>query len=516
MWDRIFENATHFTLILKDDIVWAPEPRNGKQLSYVPHTKPFDHQLEIFERTKSDQCHAMFLEQGTGKSKIAIDTFSHQYLDGQINAVIVVAPNGVHRNWVTDELVTHASPAIPLRAYAYASSKATTKAQERELDALLKHNGLSFLAISYDAWMTERGKKFVWKMMKNRKVFLTLDESHRIKTPNAKRTRSILLGGKHAVTRRILSGTPITNGPFDIYSQMLFLDPLFWKRTLNIASFSAFKSYFGVWDRGYNRTLQKEYDVLVDYKNLDELSEVVKDASSRVTKEQVLDLPDKLYTKRYYEMSPSQKRVYEALDKEFSVWLEDGNLVTAQLTITRMLRLQQVLCGYIPADGDDEPTELIDRKNNPRLNQLREVMDDVQGKTIIWATWTRDIDMIMEELTAMGRKPVRYDGTLNDDQREESKQRFKRGDATDFVANSQMSEGLTLTEANTVIYYNNSYKLLDRMQSEDRAHRIGQKHPVLYVDLVCPGTRDENAIESLVAKHDVASSILGDEKKEWL
>jgi SNF2 family DNA or RNA helicase len=483
---------------------------------YVPHTKPFPHQAEVFEETKDEKTYALFWEQGVGKTKITIDTFSHQYINGDIDCVIVVAPNGVHRNWVTDELPTHASPAIPLRAYAYSSAKAGTKRQEQELDALLKHNGLSFLAISYDAWVTEKGKKYVWKLMKKRRVFLVLDESHRIKTPNAKRTRSILLGGKYAVSRRILSGTPVTNGPFDIYSQMLFLDAEFWKNKLDIASFSAFKSYFGVWDKGYNRAQDREFEVLLDYRNLDELSEAVKGASSRVTKKQALDLPEKLYTKRYYEMSPAQKRVYEALEQEFSVWLEDGNLVTAQLAITRMLRLQQVLCGYIPADGDEEPTELIDRKNNPRINVLREAIEDIQGKAIVWATWTRDIDMIMEELKAAGRNPVRYDGTLSDEQREESKRRFKHGDATDFVANSQMSEGLTLTEANTVIYYNNSYKLIDRMQSEDRAHRIGQKHPVLYVDLVCPGTRDENAIEALVAKLDVASTILGDEKKEWL
>lgn len=485
-------------------------------MGYQPHTKPFAHQLEVWEASRDMPSFAVFWEQGTGKSKLTIDTLGHLYDTGKVDAAIVVAPNGVHRNWITDELPTHLPPSVPLRAFAYSSPSAAAKWHERECDALLSHNGLSVLAISYDAWMTDRGKKLVWKLMKRRRLMLVLDESHRIKTPTARRTRSILAGGKHAAYRRVLSGTPVTNGPFDIYTQVSFIDPDFWKRELDIASFTAFKAYFGVWDKGWNREQGREYDVLVGYQNLDELAAAIKLISSRVTKGEVLDLPPKLYTKRYYEMSPAQRRVYDSVEKDFMAWLETGELITAPLAITRMLRLQQVLCGYIPVDGEGEPTELIERDNNPRLKLLRETMEDVVGKSIIWATWTRDIDMIMEALRADGRNPVRYDGTVSDADRQRAKEAFKRGDATDFVANSQMSEGLTLNEAKTVIYYANSYKLIDRLQSEDRAHRIGQEDPVLYIDLVCPGTRDENAIDALVAKLDVSTTILGDQKKEWL
>lgn len=487
---------------------------------YTPYTKPFDHQLRVWQDSRDLKSFAAFWEQGTGKSKLTIDTCAHLWMTRQITAMIVVAPNGVHRNWITDEIPTHMDPAIEIEAFAFKGESSATKWHQKKINELVYSKGLTILAISYDAWMTERGKKAVWDIMRKRPTFLVLDESHRIKTPAAKRTQSILKGGKHAKFRRILSGTPVSNGPFDIYSQIKFLDATFWRDKLDIDSFSAFKSYFGIWEKGWNQNLNNgeggEYDSLVAYQNLDELAEAIRLVSSRVTKKEVLDLPEKLYTKRYYEMAPEQRRIYETVEEEFMAWLDTGELITAPLAITRMLRLQQVLCGYVPVDGDTEPRELISRDVNPRMKLMRDTMEDVNGKTIIWARWTRDIEMIMDMLRSIGRNPVRYDGSVSGDDREKAKISFKKGDATDFVANSQMSEGLTLNEAKTTIYYNNSYKLIDRQQTEDRNHRIGQKDEVLYIDLVCPGTRDEHAINALVSKLEVASVIMGDKYKEWL
>lgn len=488
---------------------------------YQPFTKPFAHQLETWEASRDLESFAAFWEQGTGKTKLTIDTLGHLWTEGRVNGAIIVAPNGVHRNWITDELPRHMSPDIPLNAFAYKSEASGSKWHAREVAQIVgtPERDLALLAISYDAWMTETGKKAVWDMMRKRRCLLTLDESHRVKTPNAKRTKSILAGAKHAPYRRILSGTPVTQGPFDIYSQVKVLDPNFWRRELDIDSFTAFKTFYGIWDKGWNPNIGKnggEYEILAGYQNLEELCETLKKISSRVRKDDVLDLPPKTYTRRYYEMTPAQRRIYDEIEKEFMAFLESGEMITAPLAMVRMLRLQQVLCGYIPVDGNKEPTELIDRDNNPRLKALRDVMEDVNGRTLIWATWTKDIDMICEMLTASGRRPVRYDGKVSADERERAKFAIKSGEATDFVANSQMSEGLTLNEAKTTIYYNNSYKLIDRKQTEDRNHRIGQDEKVLYIDLVCAGTRDEHAIEALVVKHDVASIILGDPMKEWL
>jgi SNF2 family DNA or RNA helicase len=487
---------------------------------YVPHTEPFQHQAELFDRTKGMENYALFWEQGCGKTKPTIDTMAHLWTEGEIDGAVVVAPNGVHRNWITDELPTHLPPELQerMRAHAYHPDTPGVKYRQEEVRETIEHRDFALLAISYEAWQTDMGKKAVWKMMRKRKVLCALDESHRVKTPSAKSTRSILAGGKHAPYRRILSGTPVPNGPFDIYSQVAFLDPDFWRRELDIDTFTAFKSYFGVWDTGYrwDGKKQVEYPILSCYNNLEELYRSLKLISSRVTKDDVLDLPEKLFSKRYYEMTPAQRRIYQELEEEFMAFLDSGEVVAAPLAIVRLLRMQQVLCGYVPVEAGQEPVELIDRANNPRLKAHKEVIEDTPGKAITWAVWTRDIDMVMDSLIKQGRKPVRYDGTCSSDQLQRAKDEFKKGDATDFVANLAMSEGLTLNEAKTTIYFNNNYNLRMRLQSEDRNHRIGQDDHVTYYDLVCPGTRDENAIAALVKKLEVAQVILGDKAKNWI
>jgi SNF2 family DNA or RNA helicase len=492
---------------------------------YTPHTKPFEHQADLFAATKDRQEYAVFWEQGCGKTKPTIDTMGHLWTEGEIDGAIVVAPNGVHRNWITDELPAHLPPELldRMRSYAYHPDTPTVKYRQEELRQTLDHPDFALLAISYEAWQTDFGKKAVWKMMKKRRALCVLDESHRVKTPTAKSTRSILAGGKHALYRRILSGTPVPNGPFDIYSQVAFLDPDFWKRELDIDTFTAFKSYFGVWDTGVVKRMVKgqlklvEYPILECYNNLEELYNVLKLISSRVTKDQVLDLPEKLFSKRYYEMTPTQGRIYRELEEEFMTFLDSGEFVAAPLAIVRLLRMQQVLCGYLPVNAGEEPIELIDPSRNPRLKAYQEAAEDTpDAKAITWATWTRDIDMIVDALQRMGRRPVRYDGTCSSDQLQRAKDEFKLGDATDFVANVAMSEGLTLNEAKVTNFFNNNYNLRMRLQAEDRNHRIGQNDHVLYRDFVCPGTRDENAISALVAKMEVASAVLGDKAKEWI
>lgn len=487
---------------------------------YQPYTKPFQHQAEHFAEHKASENFALFWEQGCGKTKPTIDTMAHLWTEGEINGAVIVAPNGVHRNWITDELPTHLPPELAerMRAHAYHPDTPGVKYRQEEVRQTIDHPDFALLAISYEAWQTDMGKKAIWKMMRKRRVLCALDESHRVKTPAAKSTQSILKGGKHAAYRRILSGTPVPNGPFDAYSQVKFLDPDFWKRELDIDTFTAFKSYFGVWDTGYrwNGDKQVEYPVLTCYNNLEELYKALRLISSRVTKDEVLDLPEKLFSKRYYEMTPAQRRMYQELEEELMTFLDTGELIAAPLAIVRLLRMQQVLCGYVPVAPGEEPVELIDRTKNPRLKAHQEVIEDTHGKAITWAVWTRDIDMIMDSLQKQGRKPVRYDGTCSSDQLQRAKDEFKKGDATDFVANLAMSEGLTLNEAKTTIYFNNNYNLRMRLQSEDRNHRIGQDDHVTYYDLVCPGTRDENAIAALVKKLEVASVILGDKMKEWI
>ncbi len=478
---------------------------------YPWKTKPFNHQLVTWQDTRDKKVFAIFWEQGTGKSKLVIDTAAWLCLNGKIDAMVVIAPNGVQRNWITDELVAHLPDMVATNtlSHFYETRRAKTQWHAKACKAVLDHKGFAVLAMSYSAVMTEIGRKTLKTFLTKRKCLYVLDESVAIKTPRAKRTKRILSSARYADYRRILTGTPVTNGAFDVYAPIRFLDKDFWLER-GLGTYLIFKGYFGVFFDGFNNATGRAFRSLIGFKNLPELHEMLQPISTRVTKDEVLDLPPKLYSKRYVELTPEQERVYQELKTAYMVELDDGE-VNAPLAMVRLLRFQQIICGYIANDDG----EIIPIKGkNPRLDSLIEFCDGLQHKAIIWARFRRDIDLITE---ALGERCVRYDGAVGPDKRAEAIEEFQRGEAHFFVANpAAAGEGLTLHAARNVVYYNNSFKLSERLQSEDRAHRIGQEHPVLYTDFVAPGTVDERIVAALRSKRDVAQIITGDTLGEWL
>lgn len=524
-------------------------------------TEPFKHQRDEWEHSKELAARAIFWEQGTGKSKLMIDTIAHLYLEGKIDAVIVVAPNGVHRNWVEKEIPEHLPVAVSFDTLAltYATSKASTKYFQRSLDQLLGHKGLSILTLSYDAVMTKKAKDYLNKFFTGRKVLYILDEAHYIKNPQAKRTKAILKSSKFAPFRRILTGTPIAQGAFDTYSIIKFLDPEYWKVN-GFGTYTEFKHYFGIWQKHRLQSGDKrEFEVLVDYRHLDKLQALLLPIASRLTKDDVLDLPPKLYQKRTFELSVEQARLYKEIKEDFVAWVSstdcdkcggtgetvDGDYVyacdcaaqpvVADLAITRLLRLQQITGGYLPTDDEDEPVHVIGGTNK-RIEALMEVIEQTPHKVIVWARFQLDIDLIMAALDGAGIKAVRYDGKTSDNERALAKEQFQgeravfhngqvigKEDVPEeeqvkvFVGNPAVgATGLTLTAARTVVYYSNSFKLVDRLQSEDRAHRIGQTNSVLYVDIIAEDTVDDHIVSALRDKLNIANQITGDDIKEWL
>lgn len=492
---------------------------------YSFKTRPFDHQAQELRLSAEDKSRALFWEMGTGKTKYGIDCTAHARRRGVIRACIVVAPPGVQENWITDEFPTHWPDDLPWRGFTYRVHSANSKWHIRELNDLHNcHSQLPVLALSYDAWLTQQGKQAAWDLMRTRPTFLHFDESAHLKNWSSQRTKSITKAAPYAAMSRIYSGTPIDGEPFDIYSQINIVDPGFWERELKINTFTDFKAFFGIFAkanrRGKTEGTTRQYPILVAYQNLRILKELIKKVSSRVLKEDVLDLPAKLYTKRYYEMFPAQRRMYETLNEECMADFPDDPeaMVTAELPIVRMTRLQQILCGYVPADGDEEPRELIDRAHNPRADATTEfVCEAGNQQTVVWAQYRLDVDILIERLKAEGRKPVRYDGAVGEDERKRNKDAFKAGDASDFVGNTSVgAEGLTLVTSNLMCFHNNNYRYIKRRQAEDRIHRIGQGTNCLYGDMVCRGTRDERAIELLQKKHKMSQEILGDVPTEWL
>lgn len=482
---------------------------------YEFKTTPFKHQEVGFFATRDLQRVGIFWEQRCGKTKLMIDTAAYLYEKGLINGLLILAPSGVHRNWISDEIPVHMPDRIPLSAHVYYTSKAGTIRHRKECERLLGVGGLAVLAMTYSAFITKHGRKMAEDFLEKRKVLYVADEAHRIKSPNAKRTKAILASAKLAPFRRILTGTPIANGPFDAYSIMKFLNLEFWK-PYYLDSYFIFKHHFGIFkklekkDAAEPANKYREPEYCVAYRNLEQLNEILGKHGSRVTKDQVLQLPPKLYSKRYFELTPEQQRLYGEVKHEFMTELQ-GDLITAPLAITRLLRLQQITSGYIPSDAGD-PIYTIGEAN-PRLQLLEEILEDEPHKAIIWAKFRREINEICGLL---GDRCVRYDGDVNEEQRIKNLDRFKKGDAQFFICNVTINEGLNLNVARTVIYYSNSFKLTDRLQSEDRPHGPGQKYAVNYIDLVGEDTVDEYIIDKLVKKSDIAGTILGDDLKQWI
>jgi SNF2 family DNA or RNA helicase len=481
-------------------------------MSYTPKTKPFPHQADLHRDTRDLPAYGLFLEQGLGKTKVVIDTAGHLFMDGKIDALLVIAPPAVAPNWVRDEIPVHAPDCLRVRCHLWESKRASTKKHAKSAKEMMEHDGLAVLVMSYEGFMTDRGGACAKELLTTRTCMMVLDESARIKTPSAKRTKRAIAAGKYAPYRRALTGTPVANSPFDVYTQLRFLDPDIWK-PLGCSNFRAFKTRFGEWvnqQLGAGRSFPK----LVHYKDLDKLHKVVDSIGSRLLKEDVLDLPPKLYQRRYFAPDPSQTRAIKDLKTQLFSETEDGREISAVLAITQLLRVQQILSGFAGLDGTDE---IVEFKKNPRLDALMEIVEDCPHKMIVWARFRYDIDSICKALTAAGISHVRYDGAVGTDERETARDSFQKGDAKVFVANPACAgEGLTLHAARTVVYYTNSFKLTERLQSEDRAHRIGQKFPVTYIDIVAEGTLDEKIITALREKLDIASQVTGDTLKEWL
>jgi len=485
-------------------------------MTYPWKTEPFAHQREWWEKTRDKPSWAVLWEQGTGKSKLTVDTVADLYLRDQIDCLLVVAPNGVHRNWIVKEVPEHLPDKVDWKGLLWTSTKAANVGAKKEAASALDYWGLLVVAMSYDALMTKLGDEYVSKLMDRRRVAMVLDESARIKNPKAKRTRKVLSKGKAATYRRILTGTPVANSPFDVFSQFQFLDPKIW-HAIGCRSYTAFKNYFGVWEDAMDPRSGRFYKNLVRYRNLEKLNKIVETVGCRVRKEDVLDLPPKLYQTRSFDLSAEQARLYGQLADDLYLRLDAGE-VDAMLAIVQMIRFQQVASGFLPI-ADPETGEVIEvkRLDNARIRCFSEVVEDTTGKFIAWGKFQQDIDDMAAACRELGVEAVLYDGRCSDADRADAIERFQKGTARAFLANpAAAGEGLTLHAATTVIYYDNSFKLTERLQSEDRAHRIGQEHPVLYIDIVAAGTIDEKIAMALRNKLDVASIVTGDKLRDWI
>lgn len=470
-------------------------------------TQPYEHQRIALERSYDKINYAYFMEMGCGKSKVLIDNMAWLYENKKIDTVIVVAPKGVYRNWQTSEIPAHLHDDIEREVYVWNPNP--NKTQKEHLVSGIKERGkLRILLVNVEGFATTKLKAFVEKFVRDSTFLLAVDESTTIKNPKAKRTKALVALGKAASYRRILTGSPVTKSPMDLYAQCGFMD----KALLGFESFYSFQGRYAI--TRTQRMGGHSFQQIVGYRNLDELSTKLEKFSYRVTKDEALDLPDKIYTVRHVSLTDDQIKHYMSLKNAAIALLDDGDLVSAPAVMTQLLRLQQVLCGHLMTDDGD----LVEIKTR-RIDALLETIEEMSGKVIIWSRFRYDIRNIEAALKkAYGSdSTVNYYGDTSDEDRQKAIQDFQFGDARFFVANPQTAGyGLTLTAATNVIYYANDFNLETRVQSEDRCHRIGQKNTVTYVDFVSKGTVDEHIVKTLRAKIDLSAKTLGEEARQWL
>ena len=473
--------------------------------------KPFDHQIDALEYGWDRAEFGLFMEMGTGKSKVLIDNMGMLYLDGQIDFALVIAPKGVYRNWVAKEIPEHMSDDIPHRVIRWVSGP--NKKQQEEMRSVKdKFDGLTIFVMNVEAYSSLKGQKAgAWMAgALGARGMIAIDESTTIKNHKAKRTKALMKIAAGFKYRRLLTGSPVTKSPMDIYSQCEFLRP----GLLGFESYYAFQGRYAVVQR---RTMgAAAFQQIVGFRNLDELTQRIDMFSFRVLKKDCLDLPDKIYTARYVGMTPQQFEMYEQIRRHAMVLLDSGEMSTAPAVITQMLRLQQIMSGHLKTDDGDMlyfPSK--------RMEALEEIINEHNGKAIIWSRFRYDIIQITEMLNKKFGQgcAVSYFGDTSDDDRAAAVLNFQNpGHPLKFFVGNPATAGygLTLTEANLVVYYANDFNLETRIQSEDRAHRIGQKNNVTYIDLICEGSIDERIVKALRAKIDIGAKVLGEDAREWL
>ena len=477
-------------------------------MNYKFKTKPYEHQLKALEMSWERPYFAYFMEMGTGKSKVLIDNISMLYDNGKINGVLIIAPKGVVKNWHEGEIPTHLVDHIEHKNILWQSLINVT--QQRKLNSLFETGeDLHILVMNVESLSTKKGVAFAEKFLNSHRALMAIDESTTIKNPEAKRTKNIVTLGKLATYRRILTGSPVTKSPLDLYKQCEFLED----ELLGFNSYYAFRTRYAVM-----RTANfsgRSVQIVVGYRNLDELADKLKEFSYRVLKDECLDLPKKTFMKREVLLTPEQTKAYLQMQKLAHAQM-NGKMMSTATVLTQLMRLQQITCGHFTADDGT-----IQEMPNNRVGELLNLLDEIEGKVVIWAQFQRDVHNIIKVISKEYGEDsfVDYYGLTPQDERQSNIKKFQDPDSPVrfFIGTTQTGGyGITLTAASTMIYYSNGYDLEKRQQSEARIDRIGQEKPITYIDIICENTVDTRIVKALRKKVDIATQIMGEDLKEWI
>lgn len=449
---------------------------------YRPKIKLYKHQNDSLSLGWERMNYAYLLEMGLGKTAIMIANAGMLHLTQRLTGVLIIAPKGVHSQWVDEEIPKHLDERIEWKGFVW--RKKLPKCDE------LRDAPLIFLSMNIDALKTKSGGELAAKFLNDHrgKSMMILDESHLIKNGSADRTKFVLNFGQLATYRRIATGTPIAKNIMDAWSQFNFLDP----RIIGHKYATAFRARYCVMGGWEGRQI-------VGQKNTEEFYGLIAPHCFRMTKGEALDLPPKLYIPKEYDMSDATRKHYDEIKATLMTEMEDGSFVDAQNPAVALLRLQQVICGHLPSESG------MQQIGGERLMVMLDILDQVEGQVVIWSRFIEDSTQIQNRLFEHGETYAVYRGS--DEEKKKAKDRFIGGEVRCFVGNPSSGgtglDGLQHASQN-VIYYSNSFNSLHRWQSEDRTHRIGTKGAVTYFDLVARRTIDRMILRNLKGKKSVS------------
>ncbi len=583
-------------------------------------TKPYKHQLDGLMTAAGREAFAYFCEMGTGKTWMVINEIASMWGEGKCDAALVFAPKGVHTNWVVNELPKHMPDWVSWRAVAWKSG-AGVRETKRISEILEPGDGkqLRVLVMNWDSIVHKSGFEFAQKFCWTTKdLFMAADESQRIKNPQAARTKALMKLRQYSRTRRIMSGSSVLNSPFDLYSQMEFLDHYF----LKSSSYFAFKTEYAemlqpgnkllmhivqsktkvpaeqrvrqtssanacfdivsrngrlelieiaealstaIADRDDEQIVQaaenlknsldpnkrstaktellnllsgiqgvsaahltklkramsdprrlpqivaKGKDGTKKYRNLDKLHRLMEPHCFRAFKKDCLDLPNKIYKQAWYDLSPKQAIAYKKMKDEARLILDDKTEVPVN-KLAALMKLAQICSGFY-LEPVTRRVVLIEEDSTPKLDLLQDKLELAQEEgesVIVWARFREEQAQIEKVCKGLGLTYGIYNGSTGDDERKRITAEFESGDLQVFIGQQQAGgTGITLVRAQRVIYYSNSFSLEDRVQSEDRAHRIGQMNHVVYEDLLGSNTLEPKVLKVLENKQSLADVIAG-------
>lgn len=484
-------------------------PRVPFPKDFIFKTTPRSYQRAVLDELWGASFGAIFADMGVGKSKMAIDMAAARYEHGSIETLLVVCPASLRSNWV-EQMADH----CPVDWSSFIVNTRLSKFKDkldRFLDSL---DRFELITVGVESLSSSRvAVEAVEEVMKFRKCMVVIDESHNIKNSTAKRTETISALTLNAPYKWIMTGTSIANGIEDLYAQFNFLD----ENILGVGSYEAFKTRYTVKGGFGNKQI-------IGYRNVSELMDLIRPWTVEIRKKDVLtELPDKVYETRSVTLTPAQKTVYREVKEQGLLDLRRAGsdyATTFRSILQVSLALQQIAGGfasYQNEEGERQITELVTWERNPKIVELLQVADASSSQMIVWAKYTAEIVAIEKALaTTYGPDSVvLYNGSVNMKDRDVNKEKFLSGKARFFVGNPLAGgSGLTLNCSDLVVYFSNSFKMVDRAQSEDRNHRIGQKNAVTYVDLLAKGTIDMTIISALKRKEGMLNFVKDSMRKK--